>query len=277
MSTDSEVTISAEGVFVSCSQGQARVWEFHPHDVTSVGVYCQDGELHEVIVTLNRDFDVSEATSGLKELNERLSRELKANLTVDAGRGSSSVGVVLWPSHLSGSPLWEFYVIGEDGLASYVSPGTPQAIRSLRRPVRREMARFAKPLPTGFPQPLIDRGFTYHGDIGWVKDDALVAAEWLHGKGVAIVEAELWLVKNAVVHPHLQTASGLIEYHYWTTTQPSETWQAFADRTLKDATDFIRRFQWPENSAGPAERDVRFCFSWVWKEWLEENGFRFPE
>jgi hypothetical protein len=66
------------------AQGPRRLWEFHPDDVTSVGVYRGDGQMHEVIATLNRDFDVPEATSGLKELNERLSRELNATLTIEA-------------------------------------------------------------------------------------------------------------------------------------------------------------------------------------------------
>jgi hypothetical protein len=59
---DSEVKISAEGIFVSGSQGPSRLWEFHPDDVTSVGVYRGDGQMHEVIATLNRDFDVPEGT-----------------------------------------------------------------------------------------------------------------------------------------------------------------------------------------------------------------------
>jgi hypothetical protein len=139
------------------------------------------------------------------------------------------------------------------------------------------MARLAKPrLPEEFPTPLIDRGFTYHGYIGWNQDDTIIAAEWLHGKGAAIVDAELWLVAGAVVQPHIQTDSGLAVYHYWTTTHPSETWAAFQNRSLNEATDFIRRFRWPENAA-ESGKEVRFCLSWVWREWLEENEFRFPE
>jgi hypothetical protein len=278
MISDSEMKISAEGIFVSGSQGPRRLWEFHPDDVTSVGVYRGDGQMHEVIATLNRDFDVPEATSGLKELNERLSRELNATLTIDAEHGSSPSGIVLWPSHLSGSPLWEFYVLGEDGLASYVAPGTPNAVRNLSHPVSREMARLAKHrLPDGFPKLLVDRGFIYHGEVGWYRDDAVMAAEWLHGKGAAIVDAELWLVTNAVVQPHIQTATGPVAYRYWTTTQPSETWEAFANRSLNDVAGFIRQFQWPENAAEPVQQEVRFCLSWVWKEWLEENEFKFQK
>lgn len=270
---DSEVKISAEGIFVSGSQGPSRLWEFHPDDVTSVGVYRGDGQMYEVIATLNRDFEVPEAASGLTELNERLSRAL----TIDVEHGSSPSGMVLWPSHLAGSPLWEFYVLGGDGLASYVAPGTPNAVRNLSRPVCREMARLAKHrLPDGFPKPLFDRGFIYHGEVGWHRDDAVTAAEWLHGKGAAIVDVELWLVKNAIVQPHIQTGTGPVAYHYWTTTQPSETWEAFANRSLNDVAGFIRQFLWPENAAEPFQQEVRFCLAWVWKEWLEENEFRFP-
>ncbi len=262
---------------MSCLQGTTRVWEFHPDDVTSVGVYREDGRMHEVITTLNRDFDVPEATIGLGELNERLSRELRVNIAPDADRGSSLSGIVLWPSHLAGIPLWEFYILGEDGLASYVLPGTPNASRDLSRAVRREMARLAKPrLPEGFPPPLIARGFTYHGYVGWNKDDAIMAAEWLHGKGAAIVDAELWLVKGAVVQPYIQTASGPAVYHYWTTTYASETWAAFKNRSLNETADFIRQFRWPDNAVGSV-KEVRFCLSWVWREWLEEGEFRFPE
>src|SRR6266481_3817390 len=131
MITNSDVKINAEGIFVSCSQGTTRLWEFHPDDVTSVGIYREDGRTHELIATLYRDFDVPEATIGFRELNERLSRELKAKLPLDEERDSSPSGVVLWPSHLAGSPLWEFYILGEDGLASYVSPSTPNASRNL--------------------------------------------------------------------------------------------------------------------------------------------------
>lgn len=278
MKSESEVEISAEGIFVSCSQGQTRVWEFHPNDVISVGAYLINGRLHEVIVTLNRDFDISEATSGLKELNERLSRELKANLTLDGERFSSPRGVVLWPYHLAGSPLWEFYIIGKDGLANYVSADTPHALRNLCRAVCREMARFSKPhLPEGFPQPLIDGGFIYHGAIGWRRDDALTAAEWLRGRGAAIVDAELWLVKNAAVQPHIRTTSGLHAYHHWTTTHASETWESFATRSLSETASFISQFRWPDAATERDERDVRFCLSWVWREWLEEDEFRFPD
>jgi hypothetical protein len=278
MTSDSELKISAEGIFVTGFQGPSRLWEFHPDDVTSVGVYREDGQMHEVIATLNRDFDVPQATSGMKELNERLSRELNARLTIDEEHGSSPSGIVLWPSHLAGGPLWEFFVLGEDGLASYVAPGTPNAVRNLSHPVCREMARLAKHrLPDGFPEPLFDRGFIYHGEVGWYRDDAVMAAEWLHGKGAAIVEVELWLVKNAVVQPHIQTATGPVAYHYWTTTQSSETWEAFANRSLNDVASFIRQFQWPRNAAEAFQEEVRFCLSWVWKEWLEENEFRFPK
>jgi hypothetical protein len=275
---DLEATISPEGIFVSCFHGPTRMWEFHPDDVTSLGVYRDDGQMHEVIVTVNRDFDVAESARGFKELNERLSRELKADLTVDAERGSSQLGVVLWPSHLAGNALWEFYFIGEDGLARFVSPGTPNASRNLYKPIRREMTRFAKPrLPTRLPRHLIDRGFAYHGDIGWYQDDAVMAAEWLHRNGAAVIDSELWLVKNAVVQPHIQTAAGVVAYHNWTATQPSETWESFANRSLDITVKFIGQFQWPENTAEPAEREVRFCLTWVWKEWLEEDGFRFPK
>ena len=278
MIPDSDVKISAVGIFVSCSLGPARVWEFHPDDVTSVGVYHEDGQTHEVIATLKRDFDVPEATPGFKELNERLSKELNAKLTIDGESVSSPSGVILWPSHLAGSPLWEFCFFGADGLASYVSPGTPKASRNLSRAVCREMTRLAKPrLPEAFPKLLIDRGLTYHGDIGWYADDAIKAAEWLHEKGAAIVNAELWLVKNAVVQPHIRTATGLVAHHYWTTTHPSETWEAFANRSFRESVDFMRQFQWPDCATEPVEHEVRFCLSWVWREWLEENEFRFPE
>jgi hypothetical protein len=269
MISDSEVKISAEGILVSGSQGPSRLWEFHPDDVTSVGIYRGEAQMHEVIAALNRDFDIPVATSGLKELNGRLSRELNATLTIDVEHGSSSSGIVLWPPHLAGSPLWEFCVLAEDGLARYVAPGTPNAVRNLSHAVCREMARLAKHhLPDGFPKPLFDRGFIYHGEIGWYRDDAVMVAEWLHGKGAAIVDAELWLVTNAVVQPHIRTATGTVAYRYWTTTQPSETWEALANRSLSDVAGFIRQFQWPENAAEPVQQEVRFCLSWVWKEWL---------
>jgi hypothetical protein len=219
-----------------------------------------------------------EATSGLKELHERLSRELNAKLTIDVEHGSTPSGIVVWPSHLAGSDLWESYVLGEDGLASYVAPGTANAVRNLSHAVRREMSRLAKHrLPDGFPKSLVDRGFIYHGEVGWRGDDAVMAAEWLHGKGAAIVDAELWLVTNAVVQPHIQTGTGPVAYRYWTTTRPSETWKAFANRSLNEVVGFIRQFQWPENAAELVQQEVRFCLSWVWKEWLEEDEFRFPK
>src|ERR1700722_9966415 len=186
--------IRAEGIFVSCFQGTTRIWEFHPDDVTSVSVYREDDTTHEVIAPLNRDFDVSEATSGFSELNARLGRELNAQLEVEPDDDLSRSGVVLWPSHLAGSPLWQFYIIGKDGLATYVSPDTTNASRNLCRAICREMARLAKPrLPEEFPKTLIDRAFTYHGDIGWSKDDAVLGEEWLHERGDAIFDVELWL------------------------------------------------------------------------------------
>src|SRR5271156_3647816 len=127
MKTDPEAQISPDGIFVSCSLGPVRLWEFHPDDVTSVGVYRDDDGMHEVIVALNRDFDLSEGTSGLKDLNDRLSRELRAPIRIDAAGGASRSGVILWPPHLVGSPLWEFYLVGKDGLWTYVSPGTADA------------------------------------------------------------------------------------------------------------------------------------------------------
>lgn len=278
MTSDSEVSISADGIFVSCFQGGTRLWEFHPDDVTSVGAYSENGRMHEVIAAVNRDFDVTEQTSGFKELNERLSRELNSEIRVDGEHGISLSGVVLWPPHLAGGALWEFYIIGEDGLAREVLPDAPNALRELNKPLRREMARNARPrLPSEFPQPLADRGFAYHGEIGWLRDDAVLAAQWLRGRGAAVVDAELWLVRDSVIQPHIQTASGVVAYRFSTTTQPSETWESFAKRTLNNVTAFISRFQWPKNAIEPVKREVRFCLTWVWKDWLEEGGFRFPK
>jgi hypothetical protein len=278
MTSDLEPRISPDGIFVSCFQGQTRQWEFHPDDVTSIGAYRKNGRMHEVIVAVIRDFDVAEGTSGFKELNERLSRELKTEIRVDPEHGTSPLGVVLWPPHLAGNPLWEFFVVEKGGFFKEVSPDTPDALRELYQPLRREMARYAKPhLPTAFPQPLIDRGFSYHGDIGWLRDDALAAAEWLQGRGAAVVGVELWLVKNSIIQPHIQTESGVAAYRYSTMPQPSETWEAFAGRALNDVTTFVREFQWPENSTEPVEREVRFCLTCDWKDWIEEDGFRFPK
>lgn len=261
---------------MSYSQGQTRLWEFHPDDITSVGVYSENGQTHEVIVTVLRDFDVAEGTNGLKELNERLSIELKTKIRVDVEHGTSPVGVVLWPPHLAGNALWEFFVIGADGLARYVPPDTPNALKNFYGPVLREMMRPKVPLP-GFPRSLMDRAFDYRGEIGWYKDDAVLAAEWLCKNEAAIVGAELWLVKNAVAQPHIRTATGIVAYRYWTATQPSETWEAFASRSLNEVTAFICQFQWPGNTTEPLEQEVRFCLSWVWKAWLEEEGFSFPQ
>jgi hypothetical protein len=277
-SNDPEPRILSDGIFISSYQGRTLTWEFHPDDVTSVSIYRDGVQMHEVVVTLNREFDLVETMSGLSELNARLSRELRTNLTGIPGASVSARGVVLWPAHLAGGALWEFYVIGEDGLASYVPADAPQALRNLCRPLRREMARFAKPhLPHGFPQPLIERGFAYHGEIGWRRDDALAAAEWVRANGGTIVETELWVVKNAVVCPHIQTVSGPIALHRWSTTWPRETWEAFASRSLHETSVFIRQFQWPKDTLEPAEQDVRFCLTWVWKEMLEEDNFKFPK
>jgi len=278
MTSGSELSISADGIFTTCFQGETRLWEVHPDDITSIGAYSENGRMHEVIVAVIHDYDVAERTSGLKELNERLSRELKTEIRVDSKHGTSPLGVVLWPPHLAGNALWEFFILGKDGLGTGVSPDTPNALRQLYKPLRREMARYAKPrLPTEFPQPLIDRGFAYHGEIGWCIDDAVQAAEWFCGRGAAIVEADLWLVKNLVVQPHIQTESGILAYNYSTTTLPSETWAAFVSRSSSEVTAFIRRFRWPGNVTEPVEQEVRFSLNWVWKEWLEDDGFSFPK
>jgi hypothetical protein len=278
MTSGSELSISAEGIFITCFQGQTRLWEVHPDDITSIGAYFENGRLHEVIVAVIHDYDVAEGTSGLKELNERLSRELETEIRVDSKHGTSPLGVVLWPPHLAGNALWEFFILGKDGLGTGVSPDTPNALRQLYKPLRREMARYAKSrLPVEFPQPLIDRGFAYHGEIGWCIDDAVQAAEWFRGREAAIVAAELWLVKTSVVQPHIQTKSGVLAYNYSTTTLPSETWEAFVSRSSNDATAFIRQFRWPENATEPVEQDVRFSLDWAWKEWLEDDGFTFPK
>jgi hypothetical protein len=278
MTSDWGARINADGIFVSCLQGQTRLWEFHPDDVASIGAYSEHGCMHEVIVAVIHDFDVAEGTPGFKELNERLSRELKAEIRVDTKHGTSPLGVVLWPPHLAGNPLWEFFVIEAGGFSREVLPDTPNALRELYQPLRREMRRSAKPhLPAKFPQSLIDRGFAYHGEVGWVKEDALLAAEWLRGRGAAIVDAELWLVKNAVVQPHIQTASGIASYRYSMTPQPSETWEAFANRALNLLKTFVYKFQWPENATESVERETRFRLTWDWKDLIEEDGFRFPK
>jgi len=278
MTSNSEMEINAEGIFISCSQGQTRLWEFHPDDVASVGMYSEKGRAHEVIVAVNRDFDVAQDTKGFEELNARLSIELKATITPDIEREASRWGTVLWPPHLAGSDLWDFYVIGSDMLARHVSPDAPDAERGLCRPLLREMARNAKPrLPRNFPQSLIDRGFTYHGDTGWRADDALLVAEWLSEREAAVFDAELWLVKNGVPQPHVRTSSGTVAYRYWTATQPSETWEGFANRALNETASFIRKFQWPENATELPPPEVRFCLGWVSKFWLEEDGFVFPK
>jgi hypothetical protein len=131
MTSDSEAWINADGIFVSCFQGQTRLWEFHPDDLTSIGVYSENGRMHEVIVAVNRDFDVAEGTKGFKELNERLSRELKAEIRVDVEHGTSPLGVVLWPPHLAAEPLWEFFTIEEGGFFKEASPDSANALREL--------------------------------------------------------------------------------------------------------------------------------------------------
>jgi hypothetical protein len=278
MTSDLETRISPDGIFVSCFLEEKLLWEFHPDDITSVGIYPENGRMHELIVTLNHDFDLAEGTDGIEKLNKRLSKELNVEIRVDGELGTSPSGIVLWPPHLGGAPLWEFYIVEPDGLWRYVSADAPDALRTLYGPVRREMGRYAKVhLPSDFPQQLVDRGFAYHGEIGWYKDAAILAAEWLRGRGAAIGSAELWLVKNGTVQPHVKTALGVVPYRYSTNSLASETWESFANRTLNDATAFIRRFEWPANATESAEPEIRFCVTWVWKDWLEENGFRFPE
>jgi hypothetical protein len=106
MTSDSEPSINPDGIFITCFQGQTRLWEVHPDDITSIGAYSENGLMHEVIVAVIHDYDVAEGTSGLKELNERLSRELKTEISVDSKQGTSPLGVVLWPPHLAGNALW---------------------------------------------------------------------------------------------------------------------------------------------------------------------------
>lgn len=92
------------------------------------------------------------------------------------------------------------------------------------------------------------------GELGWYRDDAIVVAEWLLGRGAAIDSAELWLAlwlaKNAAVQPHIQASSGVVPYRYSTDTLASETWELFVHRTLKDVTALVRRFKWPANTTG---------------------------
>lgn len=109
MTSDSGARISADGIFITCFQEQTRLWAVHPDDITSIGAYSENGRMHEGIVGVIHDHDVAEGTTGFKELNERLSRELKAEIGVDGKHGISPVGVVLWPPHLAGSALWEFF------------------------------------------------------------------------------------------------------------------------------------------------------------------------
>jgi hypothetical protein len=278
MTSGSELSISADGIFITCFQGETRLWEVHPDDITSIGVYSENGRMHEVIVAVTHDYDVAEGTSGFGDLNDRLSRELNTEIRVNAKQGTSAAGVVLWPPHLAENALWEFVVLGKDGLGANVPPGTPNALRQLYKPLRREMARYANlHLPADFPQQLIDRGFVYHGEIGWHCDDALQAAEWFRGRDAAIVAAELWLVQNSVVQPHIQTESGILAYSCSITTLPSETWEAFVSRSSNEVTAFLRQFRWPENATQPVQRDVRFSLDWAWKEWLEDDGFTFPK
>jgi hypothetical protein len=236
--------------------------------------------MHEVIVGAIQDYDVAEGTSGLKELNGRLSRELKAEIIVDSKHAASPLGVVLWPPHLAGNPLWEFFILGKDGLGTDVPPDTPNALRQLYKPLCREMRRYAESesrLPTEFPRSLIDRGFAYHGAIGWCVEDALKAAEWFRERELAIIAAELWLVRDSVVQPHIRTESGILAYNYSTTTLPSETWEAFVSRSSNEVIGFIRQFRWPENAIEPLGQDVRFSLDWAWREWIESDGFTFPK
>ena len=73
MTSGSEPIISPDGIFITCFQGETRLWEVHPDDITSIGAYCENGRMHEVIVAVIHDFDVAEGTIGFEELNERLS------------------------------------------------------------------------------------------------------------------------------------------------------------------------------------------------------------
>jgi hypothetical protein len=92
------------------------------------------------------------------------------------------------------------------------------------------------------------------GELGWYRDDAIVVAEWLLGRGAAIDSAELWLAlwlaKNAAVQPRIQASSGVVPYRYSSDTLASETWELFVHRTLKDVTALVRRFKWPATTTG---------------------------
>jgi len=128
MTSGSELTIGADGIFVTCFQGQRRLWEVHPNDITSIGAYSENEQIPEVIVAVIHGYDVVEGTSGLKELNERLTRELKTEIRVDSTHVTTPLGVVLWRPHLAGNALWEFLTIGKDGLGIDVSPDTPKTV-----------------------------------------------------------------------------------------------------------------------------------------------------
>lgn len=177
----------------------------------------------------------------------------------------------MWPPQLAGTPLWEFYAIGSDGLATYLTPTHRMLCEVF--PTRFSAKRHDSPSPVSrkaFPN-------FYLTEVGWYADDAVIAAEWLRERGAAVVDVELWLIANGAVQPHIHTASGPVAYHHWITTLPSETWEQFANRSLSEAKRFMHELNWPENAVEPIYQEPRFCLSWVWKEWLEEDGFKFPE
>jgi|HubBroStandDraft_6_1064221.scaffolds.fasta_scaffold19646_3 hypothetical protein len=118
------------------------------------------------------------------------------------------------------------------------------------------------------------------GELGWYRDDAIVVAEWLLGRGAAIDSAELWLAlwlaKNAAVQPRIQASSGVVPYRYSSDTLASETWELFVHRTLKDVTALVRRFKWPATTTGIGRAGGPLLPHLVWKKLAEEGGFRFP-
>ena len=59
--------------------------------------------------------------------------------------------------------------------------------------------------------------------------------------------------------------------------QPSETWEAFANRALNVLGTFLSEFQWPENITESVDNEARFRLTWIWKDLIEEYGFQFPK
>lgn len=107
-----------------------------------------------------------------------------------------------------------------------------------------------------FPTELTKTAFNVGEEFAWLRMDALQVIARLQEKAICVLGIEIWL-RGDGQKPVIPTP-----YVYgWAATQRghSESEEAYARRTCREAADYVRGFQWDGADESHVDEAPYFC------------------